>query len=180
MGTGLKKHNNTIQNVDGTAPGPEEECSGAGGDQGNPNREPPRGAVFGLQKPTPAHTCLHDTSQSEATRTSPSRQHGVAVGWSQREKAGAHTPETGASMPQDQPQPAPCSHLPALSLPHSPPSRCFPEQVAEADTREHHSAPVRSTVNSHLQACARLHHEKVEQTTKRSGQKQSLFSARPK
>ena len=135
------------------------ECPGAGGGPRQPKQRTAKGSTVWSPKTNP---CPHsDTSQSEATGTSPSWQQGgcgleqpttcldkaPCLIFREIRQAAIHTRNWSihATRPARATPLLPPAHP---LLPHTPPSRCFPEQVAEADTREHHSAPVMSTVNS--------------------------------
>lgn len=147
MGTGLKKHNNTIQNVDGTAPGPEEGVLGSWRGPRQPKQRTTKGSSVWSPKTNPCpHSLRHQPVRSDQDISLPATRW-LWAGVRERRQGVVHT--RNWSIHATGPATASPLFPPACPLlPNSPPSRCFPEQVAEADTREHHSAPVRSTVNS--------------------------------
>lgn len=124
------------------------ECSGAGGDKRQPKQRTTKGSSVWSPKENQPLPTLTQTPASQKRPGHLPPGNTVAVGWSQERQGAVHT--RNWSIHATGPATASPLFPPACPLlPHSPPSRCFPEQVAEADTREHHSAPVRSTVNSH-------------------------------
>lgn len=108
-----------------------------------PKQRTTEGAVFGLQKPTPAHTHSDTSQSSDQDISSATRWLWAGV----REKAGCGTQKLEHPCHRIA-SPAPVPPAPALSSPLTP-IPLFPEQVAEADARGTLPAPVRSTVNSH-------------------------------
>lgn len=157
---GLRKHNNTIQNVDGTAPGPEEGVPGSWRGTKATQTENRQGEQCLVSKNQPLPTLTQTPASQKRPGHLPPQQGGCGLEqpttcldkapcliYREIRQAAVHTRNWSihATRPARATPLLPPAHP---LLPHSPPSRCFPEQVAEADTREHHSAPVMSRVNS--------------------------------